>query len=347
MKINRVCVHAGHGYFHERWAESIQKHGKELVRIDLRREGCLEKVALCDGVMWHLSMKPSQLQSVEPILNPIEFAMNKKVFPNFKSRWHFENKIAQKYLFEAMGIASPKTYCFWEKDEAFEWIESKAKFPIVHKHARGAGSVNISLIQDRRSAIKTVNDSFSPRGVWHRRRYLRVAGRKPIGYILAGLYNMGTQFVDGVLHMLTGKYPHLPNQLWLPEKDHVLFQEFMQNNKYDTRVTIIGNRAFAFRRMNRKNDFRASGGGLLDYDISGIDIDMIKMAFQISDSAGFQSMAYDFLYDIEKRIRICEMSFGYNNRAIYDCMGHWDRQLNWHQGSMWPEEAHVIDFLAN
>lgn len=243
MKINRVCVHAGHGYFHERWAESIQKHGKELVRIDLRKEGSLEKVGLCDGVMWHLSMKPSQLQSVEPILNPIEFVMNKKVFPNFKSRWHFENKIAQKYLFEAMGIDSPKTYCFWEKDEAIEWIRTKAKFPIVHKHARGAGSVNVSLVKNERSAVKVVDHSFSPRGVWHQRGYLRLSSRRPFDSFLSGLFNTGIRVYDGTVHMLTGVYPHLPKHVWMPEKDHVLFQEFLPKNRFDTRVTVIGNRA--------------------------------------------------------------------------------------------------------
>src|SRR6185503_17089802 len=49
-----------------------------------------------------------------------------------------------------------------------------------------------------------------------------------------------------------------------PNTGYILLQEFLSNNKFDTRVTVIGNRAFAYRRFNRPNDFRASGSGNFD-----------------------------------------------------------------------------------
>ena len=30
---------------------------------------------------------------------------------------------------------------------------------------------------------------------------------------------------------------------------------------------------------------------------------------------------------------------------VYQCPGHWDDQLKWHQGHMWPQDAILIDLL--
>jgi hypothetical protein len=30
---------------------------------------------------------------------------------------------------------------------------------------------------------------------------------------------------------------------------------------------------------------------------------------------------------------------------VESCPGHWDSKLQWHEGHVWPEEAHVEDFL--
>jgi glutathione synthase/RimK-type ligase-like ATP-grasp enzyme len=80
-------------------------------------------------------------------------------------------------------------------------------------------------------------------------------------------------------------------------KNYVYYQKYLPNNNFDTRVTVIGDRAFAFRRFNRTRDFRASGSGKIDYDMDSIDKRMIKIALETSEECGFQCMAFDFLYD--------------------------------------------------
>ena len=39
-------------------------------------------------------------------------------------------------------------------------------------------------------------------------------------------------------------------------RGYVYFQDFIPDNQFDTRVTVIGNRAFAFIRKVRPGDFR-------------------------------------------------------------------------------------------
>jgi hypothetical protein len=127
----------------------------------------------------------------------------------------------------------------------------------------------------------------------------------------------------------------------------VLFQKYLPNNEYDTRVTIIGNRAFAFRRFNRKNDFRSSGSGLINYEKDKVDKVFIRQAFDISMKLGFQSMAYDFLWDEDHKLALCEISYTYVDVAVYNCFGYWDVDLNWHNGNNWPQYFHLVDLLQN
>ena len=148
-----------------------------------------------------------------------------------------------------------------------------------------------------------------------------------------------------IKYIKNDKYPEPPTWHYMLQKDYVYFQKFIPNNDHDIRVTIIGNRAFAFIRYNRDNDFRASGSGKIDYDKSKIPIEAIKIAFEVSEKCKFQSMAYDFMIDENNKVLINEITYCYSGDAVEKCEGYWDDKLNWHEGKMRPEEAHVEDFL--
>jgi hypothetical protein len=132
----------------------------------------------------------------------------------------------------------------------------------------------------------------------------------------------------------------------------VLFQEFLPGNAFDTRVTVIGRRAFGFRRLNREGDFRASGSGRLDYDRDGVDLDAVRLAYATAAALEAQSVAIDGLMRGEDWV-VGEVSYTYVSELIHDCPGHWELDgspetgdLLWVAGSMWPEEAQIEDFLA-
>ena len=42
---------------------------------------------------------------------------------------------------------------------------------------------------------------------------------------------------------------------------------------------------------------------------------------------------------------IVEVSYCYVAEFVHNCVGHWDDQLNWHPGQVWPEEAILMDLL--
>ncbi len=124
-----------------------------------------------------------------------------------------------------------------------------------------------------------------------------------------------------------------------------MFQQFMPDNTTDTRITVIGGRAFGFVRNVRKNDFRASGSGSIAYDREGIDPKCVKIAFRVSDALRAQSLALDFVKDVEGRPVVVEISYGYVPEAVHDAGGYWDRTGRWCPGEFWPEHLIADDLL--
>src|SRR5690606_32059203 len=110
------------------------------------------------------------------------------------------------------------------------------------------------------------------------------------------------------------------------QKGYLLVQEVLDENAVDTRITVIGDRAFGFRRFNRPDDFRASGSGRIDWDQAPIAEDGVRLAFQVARTLGTQSVAVDVLRRGGQPV-INEISYYYEGWAIADCPGHWKLPL--------------------
>ena len=130
------------------------------------------------------------------------------------------------------------------------------------------------------------------------------------------------------------------------QQGYLNFQEFIPDNAFDTRITIIGDRAFGFMRKNRPNDFRASGSGNIVYAPDKIDKRCVEIAFSVADRIGTQSLAFDFLFNPQHEPMVGEISYCYKSSAVHACEGYWDHQGVWHTGHVWPEEAILDDLLA-
>ena len=335
-----IGVQKDGGGFQNKWVESLAKHGALVKSLDLLAADPLEQVRGCDGVMWHWEHYPYDRRfAARPILLVIEKELGIPVFPDFRTAWHFDDKIAQAYLLSALEIPSPKTWVFWDRDQAEQWARTAA-YPVVAKLATGAGSTNVKLIRNVREARSHIAAMFSRAGIIG-------DGLHPGKPTFKGLAKDVAQRMLGAAgYLLLKKYPALPRQYWMPQKNYVLFQEFLPDNTFDTRVTVIGDRAFGYRRFNRPDDFRASGSGNFDVDPSKISPSCVRLAFDAASRLRSQSMAFDILYSgPEQKPVIVEISYCYVDWMVQKCPGHWDSTLSWHEGPLWPEDAHVQDFL--
>ena len=109
---------------------------------------------------------------------------------------------------------------------------------------------------------------------------------------------------------------------------------------------MIGNRAFAFRRFVRPNDFRASGSGRLDTNEKEIDLEIIRLAQRTAREIGSQCLAFDFVYDKAGKPILLEMCFTFVPEVVHACPGYWDPDLVFHPGQIWPQDAILQDLLA-
>ncbi|MCH7557196.1 MAG: hypothetical protein IIB56_07035 [Planctomycetes bacterium] len=314
------------------WAELLEKAGHKVKWVNVYRADILDQLKGCDGFMWRWAHFGGMGQIARRLLPVIENELGLEVYPDQATCWHYDDKIAQYYLLTAAGIPMPKTWVWSDKEQANKWL-NEAPFPLVIKLWTGASSENVRLVRDHDEAKLWVDRLFGP-GVGH----LNETALIPPPCIYKRLRTAARV-------IFKGKYPLRP---WELHKNYIYSQEFLPANDFDTRITVIRNRAFGFRRFNRPEDFRASGSGNIDYDVSKVDPECVRLGFRIARRLGTQSVACDFLQLNQKPV-VTEISYTYASWAIYDCPGYWELEgedLVWKAGHMWPEEAQIEDFLA-
>jgi len=278
-------------------------------------------------LLWHHNHAlPADQLIAKQLLYSLEQS-GMKVFPDFYTSWHFDDKLGQKYLFEALDLPAVNSYVFFSKREALSWIKN-ADFPLVFKLRRGAGSRNVHLVRTKSGARKIIKKAFD-RGF---RQYdawggIRENWRK---YRLRK-----SKFIDILKALAHLWYPLTLEKAIGRERGYVYFQDFIPENEFDIRVIVIGERAFAIKRNVRKNDFRASGSGFIEYDKKKFSDEIIWLSFDIAKKIMSTCIAIDFVHKDNKPL-VVEVSYGFDKRGYEKCVGYWDSELNWFPGSFNP-----------
>ena len=78
-----------------------------------------------------------------------------------------------------------------------------------------------------------------------------------------------------------------------------LFQEYIDDAKFDLRVMIMGNKAFGYYRYPNKGDFRASGAG--NYEKRAIPIEALKIAIDVKNNLHSRLMGVDLLFSTKRQ----------------------------------------------
>src|SRR5690606_9411435 len=75
------------------------------------------------------------------------------------ARLLYEDKVRQTLLLEALGFNTPRTWVFFDREAAFEFLRS-AEYPLVFKLRKGAAAKSVALLRDRREALRYVRLMF-------------------------------------------------------------------------------------------------------------------------------------------------------------------------------------------
>ncbi len=317
------------------WASVIRRAGHRVRWVNVFAHDIIDQLTGCDALMWRHGHTPRHHAVARRLMPAVEHALGLPVYPDHPTAWHYDDKIAQKYLLEAAGIPIPKTWLFWDADLARAFCRD-ASYPLVLKLSGGAGSTNVIRLDGPARAEPWIARLFGP-GVARLDRPPALSVR-----------DLPRRLRNATLHLLRGELP-TPYPADVHNR-YILLQEFVPDNPFDTRVTVVGHRAFAFRRWNREGDFRASGSGCIDHDPDQIATEAVCLAFRIARTLGTQSVAIDFLRRGGQFV-VGEISYAYASWAVHQCPGHWtwtgrdaDRP-RWHAGRMFPEEAQAQDLL--
>ena len=323
----KIGIHHTKGSFSDFWITYCNTSRLAYKLVNCYDNDIIHNLADCDALFWHFSQNdPKAYLFAKQLLYSIE-ASGKFVFPNYNTVWHFDDKIGQKYLLESIGAPLVPTWIFYDKQETLNWAKD-TNFPKVFKLRGGAGSQNVKLIKNHREARSYIHKAFR----------CGFPAYDPYASLLERWrkFKLGkTNFTDIVEGLVRFFVPPPYSRSKGSEKGYIYFQEYVPNNDHDVRVIIIGQRAFAIKRKVRKNDFRASGSGDIDYRHDNIQNDILTLSFELSKKLKSQCIAFDFLRYEGKPV-IVEMSYGFMPEGYNDCEGYWDINLCWHEGKFDP-----------
>jgi len=323
----KIGIHQTKGSFSDRWITYCNAEQIPWKPVDCYRSDIIQQLKDCSALMWHFSQNsPKAILFAKQLVYSVEEA-GKKVFPNFSTSWHFDDKVGQKYLLEALDLPLAPSWIFYDKQEALLWAKQIC-FPKVFKLRNGGGSQNVRMVHNRREANKLIRKAFGrgflaydPRGSLKERFRLYRLGKTNLRDLLEGI----------VRFVLLPPYAKVRGR----ENGYIYFQEYIPDNDHDIRVVVIGKKAFAIKRMVRENDFRASGSGNILYDHLLFDINIISFSFTLAEKMNSQCVALDYINDNEKPL-VIEVSYGFTPEGYDPCPGYWDKDLIWHEGTFNP-----------
>jgi glutathione synthase/RimK-type ligase-like ATP-grasp enzyme len=323
----KIAIQNIEGLFCSRWIEYCKENNIKYKLVDCYKSDIISQITDCDALMWHFSQNsPKAILFAKQLIYSVE-ASGKKVFPDFNTVWHFDDKVGQKYLMEALSLPLVPTWVFYDKQEAIKWA-TDTDFPKVFKLRGGAGSQNVRLVNSLSDAKKLIRTAFR-RGfpsyyaigsLKERFRLFRL-GKSNIRDLIEGLVRL---IIPPTFARITGR-----------QIGYIYFQNFIPFNDHDIRVIVIAKKAFAIKRIVRKNDFRASGGGNIEYSKELFDEGTLKLSFELATKLKTQCVAFDFIYKDNSPF-VVEISYGFSPAGYQLCPGYWDNNLNWHEGEFNP-----------
>lgn len=333
----KIAIHNSKIGFHPRWISYCIKENVPYKIVDCYANDIIEQIKECDVLLWHYNhLNEKDNIFAKQLLFSLEQS-SKIVFPEFNDGWHFDDKVGQKYLLEAIDAPHVPSYVFYTKQEALQWMVNTS-FPKVFKLRGGAGSVNVKLIHTKKEAKKIIHKAFKNGFSYYdalgslKERFRKYRDKKTdFKDVLKGFLRL---FKEPEFSRFKGK-----------EIGYVYFQDFIPNNTFDIRVIVIGDKAFGLKRFVRKDDFRASGSGKMSFEKADIDEQCVEISFTIMKKLNAACLAFDFVFDKDNNPLIIEVSYGFAVDAYDSCPGYWNENLNWFQGHFNPQEWMVENAL--
>lgn len=306
------------------WVDYCEKNGIPYEIVDCYRYDIISRLTNYSALLWNFSnFVISDLLEARNILN-IASAKGLETFPDYNTSWHFDDKVAESYALQAVSAPAPKSWVFYDYVECEKWLKTEAEYPIVAKLRCGSGANNVKLLKDYNQAKKYAKRMFAsgynPTPSLVYKAYSKAQSSRSLKVALSRIKKI-PEFLNTRAH--ARKMPI--------EKGYCYFQEFINNEGYDLKIAVVGDKLSFLCRDVRKGDFRASGGGDIKYTRELITKQIISSAFEAYDKLQLECVGFDYVVDKDTgEGKIIEMCYGFDYKAIMGAGGYWDRDCVWH-----------------
>jgi glutathione synthase/RimK-type ligase-like ATP-grasp enzyme len=235
------------------------------------------------------------------ILNTI---LGLPVYPFLEEIEVYENKKYLAYWLAANGIPHPKTWVFYEREEALQFV-STCKMPLVGKTNVGASGRGVSILKSNADAITYVENTFSGKGA------VRSTGPnlQKKGLFVRALKKLANpkEFAERLKHYKTEGSE--------VQKEYVIFQEFIPHD-YEWRCVRIGDSFFAHKKMVKGE--KASGSLIKGYE--NPPFKLLDFVREVTDKRNFRSQSVDIFESADGRYLVNEMQCTFGQSDPYQML---------------------------
>ena len=112
------------GFFSARWIEYCKRNNIEYKLVNAYDNSIMQQLKDCDAFMWHFSNYDYRdALFAKQLLISLQTS-GKKVFPDTRTCWHFDDKVGEMYLLQSIKAPVVPSYVFYLKSP-FCFISSR------------------------------------------------------------------------------------------------------------------------------------------------------------------------------------------------------------------------------
>ncbi|MGC9471139.1 MAG: hypothetical protein ACP5D1_06320 [Bacteroidales bacterium] len=301
-------------------------NGVQCVRLSIHEAGFWDRLGNLDLLIYVAQEYTLVKEVARSVLPVIDQCSQVKCIPDMPTFWPYDDRIKSYYLLRQAGAPIPDTSIFWHRSRALEWIKH-ASMPLVFKLRAGSGAQNSIIIRSRKQAEMLVRRMFGKGGS---------TGSTPL-YTCQKFKTYPDQMLKNISSELQYIISEASESIWDRHKNYVLFQQYIPDRIFETRILVIGNRAFLLR--SHDGDYPTSGR---QEDNSPLERKSIEMALTVARQLKAQYTTFIFVFDEKKQPYITDLTFAIPSDA--DVLeGYWDHELRWHHGPFWPQYFCLLD----
>ena len=290
-----------------KWKLACEKAGVKFDIIKLHQNDWLERIRARE-YSFCLLKPPGEIEPFKQLYDERVYIIVKvlgiKTFPSYEEAYIYENKKLLSYFLKARKIPHPKTFVFYEKNDALQFVND-TEFPIVAKTSIGASGTGVKIIHTREQAVRYVKKAFSRKGIRRRFGPNRVTGTPK------KWFNKAIRSPSYFIKKLQ-QYMKRNNDT---QKWYVLFQEYIPHD-FEWRVTRIGESYFAHKKV--KVGDKASGSKGIDYVKPPEKL--LNFVKKTCDENNFKCMSIDLFEDGNGGYLVNELQTIFGHVQKFICM---------------------------